>query len=277
VLDAIALEVDGARLAGAVTGETVDADTGTTLHVVFEATPGTRLAVRSGLPARLTPGHRELLTVRRGGGQVIVSRMLDRTSGETTIDLAATAAGGLAGADFVALGVRHILGGPDHLLFLAALLLGPGRLRGAVRTVTAFTVAHSVTLSLAVLGLVPAPAAIVEPLIALSIVWVGLENLRRRQAGASRAALTFAFGLVHGLGFATALQELGIGAGGDAAVPLLAFNAGVEAGQVGVVLLLWGVMRAFDTRPRLRLRVEAGSSLAVAVAGACWFVARVAG
>ena len=144
------------------------------------------------------------------------------------------------------------------MLFLVALLIGVRRLRSVVSTVTAFTLAHSVTLSLAVLGLVAAPPAIIEPLIAASIVFVGIENLVR-DPGDSRWKLTFAFGLVHGFGFAGALRDLGIGSqAAGVAVPLGCFNAGVEAGQSAVVVALWPILRALNGRPGMAPQVRAG-------------------
>src|SRR5439155_14958267 len=112
---------------------------------------------------------------------------------------------------FFRLGVEHIVTGYDHLLFLAALLLVCKSLREAAAVITFFTVAHSITLSLAALDIVRLPARFVEPAIAASIVYVGLENIFGRHRIAGRAAITFAFGLVHGLGFASALREVGLG------------------------------------------------------------------
>ena len=175
------------------------------------------------------------------------------------------------------LGIRHILGGYDHLLFLVALLLGVCRLRSVVTTVTAFTLAHSVTLSLAVLGFVAAPPALVEPLIAASIVFVGIENLVR-DPGASRWKLTFAFGLVHGFGFAGALRDLGIGTMARASrCRSPASMLGVEAGQIAVVVALWPILRALNGRPAWRLRFAPATSLAITVAGVYWLVERAMG
>jgi hydrogenase/urease accessory protein HupE len=131
------------------------------------------------------------------------------------------------------LGVEHILTGYDHLAFVAGLLLGARGVRSLLVLVTTFTLAHSVTLAAATLGWLSAPSAVVEPLIAASIAFVGLENLWHPPL-ARRVALTFAFGLVHGLGFAGLLAELGVG---RASLPwaLLSFNLGVEAGQLAAV------------------------------------------
>src|SRR5439155_24930623 len=112
--------------------------------------------------------------------------------------------------DFVKLGVEHILTGYDHLLFLAALLATARGIWSVVRIVTAFTLAHSVTLSLGALGIVTIPDRIIEPLIAATIVWVALENLFVAEPDRRRWIWSFGFGLVHGFGFASVLGELGL-------------------------------------------------------------------
>lgn len=284
-LEQIEILIDGVRLAGVVDGRAQVDDRGTRVRIFFARGPGQRLTVRSGVSGRLALGHRELLTIRSEDGRLHTERMLDAQSEPVTVSLGARR--GLtqifspvrqrtgSSAQFFSLGVRHILGGYDHLLFLAALLLGVGRAAAIAKTVTAFTLAHSVTLALAVLGIVRAPAAVVEPLIALSIVFVGLENLLRDQVD-SRWKTTFAFGLVHGLGFATALQELGIGSGATGVVtPLASFNAGVETGQLAIAMLLWPLIKGLNARPVLRLRVSPVLSALVVVAGAYWLAQRI--
>ena len=173
---------------------------------------------------------------------------------------------------FVLLGVEHILTGYDHLLFLLGLLLLGGSLGGLVKTVTAFTVAHSVTLALAVLDLVVLPARLVESAIALSVAYVATENLwRRERALRGRWRLTFAFGLVHGLGFASILREVGLGA--SLPLSLAAFNLGVEAGQLAVVVPLVLGVRVLAGRAWAE-PVRLGLSAGVAAAGVLWFVQR---
>ena len=207
----------------------------------------------------------------------MLERLLDARADDVNVEVERVAGHGRAAADLFALGLRHILAGYDHLLFLAALLIGVRQLRSVVTTVTAFTVAHSVTLSLAVLGVVAAPAAIVEPLIAASIVFVGIENLMR-DPGAARWKVTFVFGLVHGLGFAGALRGLGIGSdAAGVALPLGCFNLGVEAGQMAVLAALWPIISALNSRPGWRLRFAQATSVAVAVAGVYWLVQRTLG
>ena len=271
--DAIEIRLDDVRLPGTVETET-GGDTGASVVLVFPPIAGARLTVRSAVPARLARGHRELLTVRDASNQPLAERMLDERANGVDLDLEAEARTTGTARQFLQLGVHHILGGYDHLLFLAALLLGVRRLRSVVTTVTAFTVAHSLTLSLAVLGLVRVPAALVEPLIAASIVFVGIENLMRGEM-ASRWKLTFAFGLIHGFGFAGALQDLGVGGGTTSvAAPLGWFNAGVEAGQIVVVMLLWPLHRYMNARPLLRVRLAPACSLLVIAAGTYWIAER---
>jgi hydrogenase/urease accessory protein HupE len=274
-LESVELRLDGVRLSGVVEREAADDDAGARVTLVFERADGERLTVRSRVPARLARGHRQLLTVRGAADTFRVERMLDARTDTTGVDVGSVRRSTDTARQFLALGVRHILGGYDHLLFLGALLLGVRRLRSVVTTVTAFTAAHSLTLSLAVSGLVRVPAAIVEPLIAASIVFVGIENLVRGQMD-SRWKLTFAFGLVHGFGFAGALQELGVGTRGmSIAAPLAWFNIGVEAGQIAIAAALWPLIGQLNARPALRLRLVPACSALVVAAGAYWVVERV--
>ncbi len=138
---------------------------------------------------------------------------------------------------YVHLGFRHILPeGLDHILFVLGLFLFSTRLRPLLVQVTAFTVAHSITLGLSLYGVVRLPPGVVEPLIALSIVFVAVENIRTTELHASRTLVVFGFGLMHGLGFATALIDLGLPRR-DFLTALVGFNAGVELGQLTVVAI----------------------------------------
>ena len=179
------------------------------------------------------------------------------------------------GQRFVGAGIHHILIGPDHLLFLVGLLLLGGSLRRLVLVVSAFTLAHTVTLSLAVLNLVSPPSRVVEPLIALSIVYVGADNLLVKGGRDARAWIAFAFGLVHGFGFAGVLREMELP---PRAVgwSLLSFNAGVEIGQLMVVVSVASVLGALRRYSHVAgRRVAFAGSVAVIAAGAFWFVQRV--
>jgi hydrogenase/urease accessory protein HupE len=190
----------------------------------------------------------------------------------TAADLAATPPSGFQqGLRFLLLGVEHIWTGFDHLCFLLGLLVTGGGLRRAAATITAFSAAHSLTLCAAGLGLCALPAAVVEPAIAASIVFVAVENLLRRPQ--RRWPLALLFGLVHGFGFAGVLQDLDVG-GGAIALPLLTFNLGVEAGQLAVAAPLLPCIWWLQRRGHgpLLLRV---TSLAIALAGAWWLLERV--
>ena len=177
---------------------------------------------------------------------------------------------------FVLLGIEHILTGFDHLCFLLALLLVAARFRDVLTVVTAFTVAHSLTLAAAALGRVSLSSVIVEPLIAVSIVYIGLENLFLRRQPRHRLALVFAFGLIHGFGFAGALTERLPGITGSAVVPpLLGFNVGVELGQLAVAACLVPLIGMARARPDFSARWQPACSLLIASAGCIWLLQRV--
>lgn len=174
---------------------------------------------------------------------------------------------------FIAMGVEHILGGIDHLLFLVALLALVRGFWPTVTIVTAFTVAHSMTLSLAALGLVDVPSRMVEPLIAASVVWVALENVLSPSGAGRRWLVAGLFGLVHGLGFASALRELGLPPDGMVRA-LIGFNVGVELGQLAFIAVVLPPL-AWASRPEHLPRLPQFLSLVVACLGAVWFVERI--
>ncbi len=152
------------------------------------------------------------------------------------------------GAFFV-LGIEHILLGYDHLLFLFALLLAPARWQAVVKIVTAFTLAHSVTLALTALDVLRLPSVLVEAVIAASIAYVAAENLWARNPLSRRVWVTPLFGLVHGCGFASVLRDIGLPAGGLWPA-LIGFNVGVEAGQIAVILLVLPLLHGIRRLPR---------------------------
>ncbi len=201
----------------------------------FFGRPGEHVRLRSAILARMARGHRQYLSLEDRAGNVLAERMLDATA--DGLELRLTEAVAVVGAarsfrQFLVLGVEHILTGYDHLAFLLALLLVIASFRTAAVIITSFTLAHSLTLALATLDVARLPSRLVEALIAVSIVYVGLENVVRRTPS-RRWLVTFGFGLVHGFGFASALRALGIGSGGGGiAVPLFSFNLGVELGQM---------------------------------------------
>jgi hydrogenase/urease accessory protein HupE len=176
---------------------------------------------------------------------------------------------------FLPAGIHHILIGPDHILFLIGLILLGGTLKRLLLIVTAFTLAHSVTLSLAALGLLNPPSRIVEPAIALSIIYVGADNILGRGGRDVRAWIAFAFGLVHGFGFAGVLREMGLPA---AALgwSLFAFNVGVEVGQACIVAAAAGILSLVRSRNRRAAELVAVAGSVVVIAAGCfWFVERI--
>jgi hydrogenase/urease accessory protein HupE len=176
---------------------------------------------------------------------------------------------------FLPSGIHHILIGPDHLLFLIGLLLLGGSLGRLALVVTAFTVAHSVTLTLAALNIFVPPPGIIEPAIALSIVYVGVDNLLVRGGRDMRAAIAFAFGFIHGFGFANVLREMDLPPRA-LGWSLFSFNFGVEIGQLMVVLAVGSLLAFIRSRsPSAGRQVAVAGSVVVIAAGAFWFVERV--
>lgn len=176
---------------------------------------------------------------------------------------------------YLRIGFEHIIPkGLDHILFVVGIFLLAPRFRAILTQVTAFTVAHTVTLALGILGLVSVPAAIVEPLIAASIVWIAIENIRSDRLSRWRPLVVFGFGLLHGLGFASVLSEVGLPEAGFATA-LISFNLGVELGQLAVIgccfLLAAGMIRS----PSYRVWVARPASLAVACIAVYWVFERV--
>jgi hydrogenase/urease accessory protein HupE len=177
---------------------------------------------------------------------------------------------------YLQLGFTHIIPlGLDHILFVISLYILEPRLKPVLWQATAFTVAHSITLGMAMYGLVQPPAEIVEPIIALSILFVALENIITDRLNPWRVAIVFGFGLVHGLGFAGALTGLGLPQK-DYFGSLISFNVGVELGQVTVILLAWAVIgRWAADKPWYKRRVVVPVSVAIGLVAAYWTVERV--
>ncbi|MDO8677988.1 MAG: HupE/UreJ family protein [Acidobacteriota bacterium] len=177
---------------------------------------------------------------------------------------------------YLVLGYTHILPkGLDHILFVLGIFLLSPRVKTMLLQVTAFTIAHSITLGLSIYGVVSLPSRVVEPLIALSIAYVAIENLVTRELKPWRLALVFMFGLLHGLGFAGVLRELGLPRG-DFLTGLLAFNLGVEGGQLTVIGAAMLSVFWFRDRPRYRQVVVVPASLAIAAIGIYWTITRLA-
>ncbi|RMH19798.1 MAG: HupE/UreJ family protein [Acidobacteria bacterium] len=178
---------------------------------------------------------------------------------------------------YLVLGFLHILpAGLDHVLFVLGLFLLSARFAPLLWQISAFTVAHTLTLALSSYGLLSLPPRVVEPMIALSIAWVAVENVVSRELRPWRPLVVFAFGLLHGLGFAGVLAELGLPRQ-ELATALLAFNAGVELGQLAVVALAFLAVGWARHRPWYRRRLTLPASALIAAAGLALFADRIAG
>jgi hydrogenase/urease accessory protein HupE len=264
-------------------------------HVEFPLPAGTeKLVLRATKIPELPPAHRQFVIISDASGSTITKKLLSARDSVIEVDFGPGAqAGGEKKAepaaqaraankidtttwDFIKLGIEHIWTGYDHLLFLFALLVVCRTFRSIAAIITCFTLAHSLTLALATLEVVSLPARFVEPAIAASIVYVGAENLWRRGAEPpARWALTFAFGLIHGFGFASVLRDLGVGrASGGVAWPLFTFNLGVEIGQILVAAIVLPIVWQLRKREAFVRKGVPVISALVVVAGLYWFLQR---
>jgi hydrogenase/urease accessory protein HupE len=275
--------------AGAVawSAATVTLESGNSVlfHLAGPRPAGPKLTFRSLVMDRMPPGHRDYLAVTDGGGRMLLEKLLSAADPQATLELPPADEAGAASPaaaeapsfwGFLRLGIAHIWTGYDHLLFLFGLLVVCRSFRSIVAIISCFTVAHSITLALATLNIVNIPSRIVEPMIAASIFYVGVENLVRRGAEPrGRWALTFAFGLIHGFGFASVLRELGVGSGGRSLVmPLFTFNLGVEIGQITIAAIALPIIWQLRKRPGFIRRGVPILSALVAAAGLYWFLER---
>ena len=219
-------------------GTALPADTHVLVTVAWTCPlDGGELRYRATLFHDVDPTARHLAIIATESGERELA--LDSRAPEVALSGAGSSALQVVGR-FVQAGIEHIFLGYDHIAFLAAIVLWAQRLWPVIKIVTAFTIAHSITLSLAALQIVVFPSAIVEPAIAVTIIFVAVENFFSRNVD-GRWRVTFVFGLIHGFGFASALQEIGLPA--NAAVPALAaFNIGVEIGQVVIVALIFPLL-----------------------------------
>jgi hydrogenase/urease accessory protein HupE len=214
-----------------------------------------------------------------GEGDNAPQALLDASN--STVTLSAPAPSLLSTMErYLVTGIEHIFLGYDHIAFLVAVVLWARRLVPVIKIVTAFTIAHSITLSLATLNLVVIPSTIVEPAIAASIVYVAMENFFTRDID-GRWRVTFAFGLIHGFGFAGALREIGLPTNA-VVTALAAFNIGVEIGQVAIVSIVVPALMVLDrltavdrTKPARRASLVYALSTFITAFGGYWFVTRV--
>jgi len=274
-------------LAADSTASTVPTSTTTT------AAPPTALHTALGIVARLTgrvPSGAQHFTfwasrsfqcvhiwLSRDGSDKVLQYVLDMAeeSPEYALHTANAEQSALAVAgQYVKLGYEHIVPeGLDHMLFVLGLFLLSTRLRPLLWQISAFTVAHTVTLALSTYGVVRLPPSIVEPLIALSIAYVAIENIFTPELHTWRPALVFCFGLLHGMGFAGALAELGLPQG-QYANALVSFNVGVELGQLSVIAAAFLLVGWFRNAAWYRKGIVIPGSALIACVGLYWSVER---
>jgi hydrogenase/urease accessory protein HupE len=260
----------------------LDENNNVEVRLDFYAVALSSLEIQSKIIASLPLGHRQYLQVQNATGETVFERLLSAAADRAPVQMPRTNASIAAlvaarsFASFLSLGAKHILTGYDHLLFLLGLLVVARGFVSALTIITSFTIAHSITLAVATLHLVQIPSRIVEPLIAASIVFVGIENLLRGDIPQARRLVTFGFGLIHGFGFASALHEAGIGSGtGGIVLPLFSFNLGVEFGQIIVAAAALPIIWKLRENPMFIARWAPACSAVVVLLGSFWFVQRV--
>jgi hydrogenase/urease accessory protein HupE len=280
--NALDVKLDGHLIAPASVKCTFDPSDNASVTITFNTPKYSKLEIRSKWLALLQPGHRQFLSIQNSNGNALAERLLSANSDSVTVQMdpadskPAAVVRNNSFADFLAMGIKHIWTGYDHLLFLFGLLIVTRNFASSFKIITCFTIAHSITLAVATLSLIQFSSRIVEPLIAASIVYVGIENLIRGDDPKGRWLLTFAFGLIHGFGFASVLRELGVGSnGGGIAVPLVSFNLGVEIGQIAIAALVLPVIWKLRAKPVFINRWVPACSVVVALLGGYWFIQRV--
>ncbi len=258
-------------------GQPCAAEDGKDLRITFRCPQPIRDAVlKDQLFDVLGDAHHVIAVVTWTGGSL--SHAFAKDAPEARIAIHAAGAGSpeapSTATAFFLLGVEHIATGYDHLLFLLALILCGGKLIELIKIITAFTIAHSLTLGAAALDLLTLPSTMVEAVIALSIAYVAFENLYPRYAVSRRWTISFLFGLVHGFGFSSVLKEIGLPKD-SLLLSLLNFNLGVEAGQLVAVLVVLPLLGWLRSTP-FEARVIKLVSMAVLAVGLGLFVERVA-
>jgi hydrogenase/urease accessory protein HupE len=267
------LAADGDAIDHHLQGTSIWADTADFPYLqadVYYVAPGPieEVEIRVAVLTDLYQDHRNLADIQIGDNR---EQFVFQNGNTWSVQLASTGPWQTV-REFTLFGIEHIVTGYDHLLFLLGLLLVGRGLRNLIVIVTAFTIAHSLTLVLATLGILNPLPWLIEAGIALSIVYVGLENLVLKTVS-HRWRISFFFGLVHGFGFAGLLQQMDLETGGMV-LSLFTFNLGVEIGQVAIVALAWPLLQQIAKHPKRMMIVRTLSSIIV-VLGIYWFFERI--
>jgi hydrogenase/urease accessory protein HupE len=277
--------VDGKEIkANQANNVSFDQQNNTIIELSFSGTPTTTIGIESKLLSKLPADHKEYVTIKDLSGHELGKKMLTKIANSLEINLTNNADQQATEkqptstfTDFLKLGIEHILTGYDHLLFLFSLLVVTRSFWPAIKIITFFTIAHSITLALAGLNIVDIPSSIVEPLIAATIVYVGLENIIRKDnvTTQQRCILTFFFGLIHGFGFAGVLREMGISSiETGILVPLFSFNLGVELGQITVASIVLPLIWWLHGKEKISQYLVPVGSILTCLAGSYWLLER---
>ncbi len=275
ILSRLTLLNDGIPLTAKFTSASANPDKGDLRFEFFY--PTQNLAKKITVECDLFPydlRHRSYLNAYQGK-TLIQQLTFDKSIHSASFSVSSHQDIGVVIREFTYEGIHHIFIGPDHILFVIGLILLGGQLTHLLKILTAFTIAHSITLCLATFRILSPPASIIEPVIALSIVVVGIHAVQGKKLHDPRMWFAFGFGLIHGFGFASVLQEMALPAQAIG-WSLFSFNFGVEIGQACIVLSiapLLALLRNYS--PKLSIKVIHTAALGVTTAGAFWFFQRI--
>ena len=278
VSEGIQLNLDGEIVKPVADTVNFDDKNNAQIDLQYDNVPEKTLSLQLTYLSKLPKGHKEFVTIQNHTGKHLHEKMLSQQDSTLTFNItgeqAAEPVKNATFSEFLLLGIEHIVTGYDHLLFLFALLVVTHEFWAAFKIITFFTIAHSITLALASLNIINIPSKIVEPLIAASIVYVGVENMLRREPK-GRQWLTFSFGLIHGFGFAAVLREMDISSNESGIVlPLFSFNLGVEIGQITVASIVLPIIWWLHKKPQVEPRLTPVCSILASLAGAYWLIER---
>ena len=278
VSDGIQLSLDGEIIKPVTNAVNFDDINNAQIDLQYDKAPEKTLSLQMNYLSKLPKGHKEFVTIQNHAGKHLNEKMLSQQDNTLTFNLTGEQTTepvkNATFSEFLLLGIEHIVTGYDHLLFLFALLVVTHEFWAAFKIITFFTIAHSITLALASLNIVNIPSSIVEPLIAASIVYVGVENMLRKDPK-GRQWLTFSFGLIHGFGFAAVLREMDISTNESGiALPLFSFNLGVEVGQITVASIVLPIIWWLHKKPKIEPRLIPVCSILASLAGAYWLIER---
>ncbi|MDD1609193.1 MAG: HupE/UreJ family protein [Methylococcaceae bacterium] len=288
VLQGVQLTLDGQVIQPSAAGM-VNFDQQNNVNIEFQypQTLSKQLQLQAVFLSTLPVEHKQFVTIKNEIGQNISEKMLSQSDSLLALTLPVAGTSTTVNtnsvetptastfSDFLLLGIKHILTGYDHLLFLFSLLIVTRSFWPAIKIITFFTIAHSITLGLAGLNIVNIPSSIVEPLITVTIIYVALENIVRGDNSKRRQWLTFFFGLVHGLGFAAVLREMGISSYETGIMlPLFSFNLGVEIGQITVAAIVLPIIWWLHNKPQIEPRLTPVCSVLASLMGGYWLIER---